>query len=183
MGSVGTFATLSFALLCSHPALTEEISVERGKLVSIIGGCHDCHTVGYMESNGVIDPVVALKGRPVGWQGPWGTTYATNLRITAESLSEDGFVLDLRTAKTLPPMPWYNVRAIPENDIRSLYRYIKSLGAPGKPAPTVVPPRGSPRTPYVVLAPPQPPPPCARDLDCGVGEVCSSGPIKQCVAR
>jgi hypothetical protein len=71
-------------------ALADAASAERGLVVSITGGCHDCHTVGYGESEGTIDSVTALRGNPVGFQGPWGTTYAMNLRITAASLSEDG---------------------------------------------------------------------------------------------
>ena len=51
-----------------------DVSVERGLQVSIVGGCHDCHTEGYSESEGNIDPEKALRGSPVGWQGPWGTT-------------------------------------------------------------------------------------------------------------
>ena len=32
------------------PAFAEgEVSVERGLQVSIMGGCHDCHTQGYSE--------------------------------------------------------------------------------------------------------------------------------------
>jgi hypothetical protein len=60
--------------------LRADVSIERGSYLSIIGGCDDCHTDGYRESNGVIDPAKAQRGRSIGWQGPWGTTYATNLR-------------------------------------------------------------------------------------------------------
>jgi hypothetical protein len=70
-----------------------EVSVERGLKVSIVGGCHDCHTDGYRESEGKIDLDKALKGSGVGWRGPWGTTYAGNLRLVANRLSEGGFVL------------------------------------------------------------------------------------------
>src|SRR5688500_8598352 len=59
-----------------------EISVERGKQVSITHAGHDCHTAGYIESDGKLDPAAALKGSPIGWRGPWGTTYALNLRLT-----------------------------------------------------------------------------------------------------
>lgn len=182
-----SFTTLFFVIaLAAVPMSTvtrAEVSVERGLQVSIIGGCHDCHTESYRESDGEIDPEKALKGIPVGWQGPWGTTYSLNLRITVAELHEDGFVRSMQTLRTLPPMPWYNVRAMPEDDLRSLYRYIKSLGDPGEQAPTAVPPGEKPRTPFVVLAPPQMPEPCSSDFDCGVGEVCSTDPVRQCVPR
>ncbi len=134
-----------------------DVSVERGKQMSIIGGCNDCHTPGYNESNGEIDPAKALIGIPVGWQGPWGTSYAKNLRITVSTKSEDEFVQFAKTFKALPPMPYYNVHAMDESDIRSLYQYIKSLGAPGDPMPDPVPPGEEPKTPYVVIVPPQMP--------------------------
>ncbi|MBI4046338.1 MAG: cytochrome c, partial [Devosia nanyangense] len=44
-----------------------EVSVANGERISIIGGCHDCHSAGYSESNGKIDPATALKGNPVGY--------------------------------------------------------------------------------------------------------------------
>ena len=60
----------------------------------------------------------------------------------------------LKTFQSLPPMPWYNVHALEENDMRSLYRYIVSLGEPGDPAPEALPPGTTPKTPYIVFAPP-----------------------------
>ena len=129
-------------------------SVDRGAHVAIIGGCHDCHTDGYAQTNGRVDPAKALKGNPVGFQGPWGTTYATNLRISIGGMSEDAFVQYARTFQTRPPMPWFNVHALDEDDSRSLYRYIKSLGEPGAPAPDYVPPGGRLTMPFIVFAPP-----------------------------
>ena len=130
------------------------ISVERGLQISIIGGCHDCHTPGYSETEGKIDPVNALIGNPVGFQGPWGTTYAANLRLTINGESEDDFVKFAKTFKAKPPMPYFNVHAMDESDLRSLYLYIGSLGEPGNPAPEALPPGVAPPTPYVVMAPP-----------------------------
>lgn len=132
-----------------------EVSVKRGEQVSIIAGCHDCHTAGYGETGGKIDPAAALKGTGLGWQGPWGTTYPTNLRIIAkEKGSEDAFVQYAKTFQARPPMPFYNVHAMDENDIRSLYQYIVSLGEPGDPVPEYQPPGQEPKTPYIVIAPP-----------------------------
>ena len=127
--------TIAFALAPLSRSMAGEVSVERGLKVSIVGACHDCHTEGYRESEGKIDPEKALKGSKVGWRGPWGTTYAANLRRVAERLSEDGFLLLLSNFRADPPMPWYNVRAMEETDMRSLYRYIRSLGDPGESGP------------------------------------------------
>jgi mono/diheme cytochrome c family protein len=136
---------------------TDQVSVQNGLRISIIGGCHDCHTVGYSQTSGKIDPTAALKGSPVGYNGPWGTTYPANLRLLASTMSEDDWVTYLKTFQTRPPMPWYNVRQLSDNEMRSLYEYIKSLGEPGDPVPDYVPPDQKPRTPYILEAPPQQP--------------------------
>ncbi|PFG64218.1 cytochrome c [Thioclava sp. ES.031] len=145
------------ALASSSAVVAQEVSVERGKLVSITSGCHDCHTAGYNESGGKIDPEAALKGVPLGWQGPWGTTYAVNLRDEIKDMDEDGFVKYAQTFDAKPPMPFYNVHAMPESDLRSLCQYIKSLGDPGEPMPEALPPGEAPTTPYIVMAPPMMP--------------------------
>lgn len=146
---------LGAAALAAGGAAAGEVSVKRGEQVSITSGCHDCHTAGYNETGGKIDPAAALKGTPLGWQGPWGTTYAANLRLIAKDKgSEDGFVQYLKTFQARPPMPSFNVHAMDESDMRSLYQYIVSLGEPGEAMPDFVPPGQEPKTPYIVIAPP-----------------------------
>ena len=134
------------------------VSVEKGARIAVIGGCHDCHTVNYAETGGQIDPSTALTGNPVGYQGPWGTNYAPNLRILAAGKSEDEWVKYLQTFQAGPPMPWFNVHALREDETRSLHQYILSLGEPGAPAPKDVPPGGKVTTPFLVFAPPTMPP-------------------------
>ena len=152
-------ALMAGAVLVAMPlgAFAGDVSVERGRQVSMIGGCNDCHTVGYNESGGQIDPKTALKGNTVGWQGPWGTTFPANIRLIVQGKTEDEFVKYAKTFKTRPPMPYYNVNALDESDLRSLYQYVKSLGDPGDPAPEAVPPGVEPKFPFVVLVPPQMP--------------------------
>jgi hypothetical protein len=132
-------------------------SVERGLQVSIIAGCHDCHTGGYSQADGKIDPEKALTGNPVGFRGPWGTTYATNLRYRVQLTSEKSFVALLKNMIARPPMPWYNVRALDESDVVALYRYIKSLGPSRDFVPYALPPGEEPTGPYIQLSPPQMP--------------------------
>ncbi|MER9067759.1 hypothetical protein NKH84_14510 [Mesorhizobium sp. M0902] len=117
----------TIVLLCSAvlfslahiPARAEEPSVERGLYVSITGGCHDCHTMGYRESGGKIDPEKALKGSNIGFRGPWGTSYPANLRLMVADDGEDEFVRIARFFDAAPPMPWYNLRKMDETDVRS----------------------------------------------------------------
>lgn len=141
--SLATFAT----------AQDTTVSVDVGERLSIIGGCHDCHTVGYNESGGQIDPETALKGSPLGYSGPWGTTYAANLRLVVSEMTEDEFVEYLATIETRPPMPWFNLHVLREDESRSLYQYIAALGEPGDPAPEYVPPDGTPQQPFIVMVP------------------------------
>ena len=183
MRSSAVLCIACVAVFSQLPANADEPSVERGLYVSIVGGCHDCHTEGYGESGGVIDPQKALKGSVVGRQGPWGTSYPGNLRRVVERLSEDGFILMAKNTEFIPPMPWYNLRKLTEDDLRSLYRYVRSLGEPGDLTPTFVPPGNRVNTPFIVLAPPQMPPACTRDLDCGIGEICGTEEPRRCVTR
>lgn len=48
-------------------------------------------------------------------------------------------------------MPWFNVRDMSERDLRSLYRYVRSLGPAGKPAPAYVPPDREPPGPVIAF--------------------------------
>lgn len=152
-GSVWAAAFLVVTPFAAHAA-DGEVSVERGAYVAQTHGCHDCHTGNYNETGGQVDPALALKGTDIGWRGPWGTTYPANLRLTAASRSEDEFVKYLKEFKARPPMPYYNVNATEETDLRSLFLYIKSLGDAGDAAPEYVPPDQEPKTPYYPLVPP-----------------------------
>ena len=136
------FAIAGLALSVAG-ASAQEVSVDFGAHIATIGGCHDCHTVGYNESGGQVDANVALKGSPEGFEGPWGKTFAKNLRLTIKDRSEDDWVVFSDTFRPPPPMPWYNVHALTEVEARSLYQYIKSLpGGLGDQAPPMIPPKG-----------------------------------------
>ncbi|QIG51807.1 cytochrome C [Nordella sp. HKS 07] len=149
-----TLSVLAAIALSGAASGQEKVSVEQGLYISVIGGCHDCHTQGYREAGGKIDPTKAMKGdASIGWQSRLGVAYAPNLRLFAFIRDEDGFVQDMADLhETLPPMPWYNVRAIKEDDLRSLYRYLISLGDAGKPVPLAS--HEEPKTPYITIDPP-----------------------------
>lgn len=132
------------------PAATET-EVERGRYLVSIGGCNDCHTPGFMQAPGQIPESDWLTGVPVGWRGPWGTTYASNLRLRVQELTEDEWVFLLRERKAMPPMPWFSVNALKEEDSRILYRYLKHLGPKGEPTPGFLPPIIEPTTPYLSM--------------------------------
>lgn len=123
--------------------------IEAGRYLVRIGGCNDCHTPGYIQSGGQTPEAEWLKGNNHGFFGPWGTTYAANLRLSTANLKEDDWIEMLRTRKAMPIMPWPSVNAMSEPDRRALYRYIRSLpGEAGEAAPATLPPGQIPTTPY-----------------------------------
>lgn len=135
--------------LASNPAAD---AVARGRYLITIGGCNDCHTPGYMEKGPAIPESEWLTGMPVGFQGPWGTTYASNLRLVIGQQTEAQWIAHARRER-LPPMPWFNLRAMTDDDLKAVYAYVRSLGAPGNPAPAYVAPGGKVNTPYFVFVP------------------------------
>ena len=100
--------------------------------------------------------VAGGQGTRLGWRGPWGTTYASNLRLVTQSLNEEGWLRHLHTRAMRPPMPSYVFRDMTEQEIRDIYKFIRSLGPAGGPVPAYVPPDQEPKPPYVQW--PSPPP-------------------------
>ena len=139
-------------------AVAETASIERGRYLVKITGCNDCHTPGYGAAEGKIPESQWLTGDVVGWKGPWGTTYATNLRTLFSSLSEQDWLVYVRTGQARPPMPWYVLKQMTETDLRALYRFIRSLGKAGVAAPKFLDPDKIPTQPFIEFPPPPPPP-------------------------
>src|SRR3954468_11244345 len=114
------------ALAVSSPIFSQDKKgdrlVERGRYIAQIGGCNDCHTAGYAPSGGKVPESEWLLGDSLGWNGPWGTTYAPNLRLYMQDLSETQWVQKAKSLTTRPPMPWFNVQAMSERDLRAFYR-------------------------------------------------------------
>lgn len=138
----------------AEPAADHKL-VERGRYLARVSGCNDCHTPGYLMKEGNVPETQWLTGSDFGWDGPWGTTYASNLRLFVKDMSESQWVEVARTLKRRPPMPWFNLNSMHESDLRALYQFIRSLGDPGQPAPAYLPPGKVPTTPYALF--PSPP--------------------------
>lgn len=138
------------------PLAADSDLVERGRYLVTISGCNDCHTPGYAPSEGQVDEALWLTGDSFGWRGPWGTTYPANLRLLMQNLSEDQWLSLARNLKTRPPMPWFNLNKMKDDDLRAIYRYIRQLGPGGQPAPAYLPPGQEPKPPFADF--PAPPP-------------------------
>jgi mono/diheme cytochrome c family protein len=147
------------AALATLPAFADQKAdreIARGRYVVQTAGCNDCHTPGYGLSGGKTPESEWLTGDSLGWQGPWGTTYPANLRLYFNAISEKEWLKRAKSFETRPPMPWFNVHAMSNADLRAMYRYIRHLGPAGKPAPAYVPPGGTVTTPVVTFpAPPK----------------------------
>jgi len=136
--------------------LTNGQYVERGRYLVRTSGCNDCHTAGYAESGGNVPEKEWLTGNQLGWRGPWGTTYPANLRLTMHEISEDEWIRAARTKQLRPPMPWFALRDMSDDDLRAVHRFIKYLGPAGSHAPAYVGPDETPAGPYVQFpAPPK----------------------------
>ena len=126
-------------------------SLDRGRYLIKIAGCNDCHTPGYAEAAGNVPEAQWLTGDQLGWRGPWGTTYAVNLRLYMQNLSEDQWVKIAKTAQARPPMPWFVFREMTGQDLRAIYKLIRYLGPAGEPAPAFVPSGQEPKGPYILF--------------------------------
>ncbi len=126
--------------------------VQRGEYLIRISGCNDCHTPGYPQADGKIPAGEWLTGNPVGFSGPWGTTYPANLRLLAQTVSEQDWITKVR-GPMRPPMPWFSLRDMKDEDLRAIYAFVRSLGGKGQPAPAYAPPGEKVATPFIEFVP------------------------------
>lgn len=74
--------------------------------------------------------------------GPWGISYTANLTPDVETglgnWSEASFIKALRTGKhmgldegrpIMPPMPWYELARMTDEDLKSIFAFLKSIPA------------------------------------------------------
>jgi mono/diheme cytochrome c family protein len=125
--------------------------VAHGEYIVRIAGCNDCHTAGYTQRGGEVPVADWLTGSPLGYRGPWGTTYATNLRLSVASLDEAQWLAYTANLHTRPIMPDFMLRQMREHDRRAIHRFVRSLGPAGTPAPAALPPDQPPPAPYFEL--------------------------------
>lgn len=131
-------------------------AVERGRYLVKIAGCNDCHTSGYTAAAGKIPEEKWLTGDNFGWRGDWGTTYATNLRLNMQGLTESQWLAYAKTVKTRPPMPWFMLNEMKDDDLKAIYQFVHYLGPAGNPSGSFVPPDQEPKPPFASF-PPAPP--------------------------
>jgi len=134
---------------------------EAGKYIVRTSGCNDCHTPNFMVAGEKVPESQWLIGNPIGFRGPWGTTYPQNLRRFVQPFTDDQFIEVVRKRHDRPPMPWSQLHAMSDADLKSVYAYLKSLGEThglAAPANDFVPPDREPKTPFILMVPQNLPP-------------------------
>lgn len=131
--------------------------IERGRYVTTICGCNDCHTPGTLF--GAPDFSRQLSGTEVGWSGPWGVSYPRNLTPDKEtglgSWTDDQIMTAFRTGKRpdgrvlLPPMPWQMYANLNDKDAHAVVAFLRSLQPVSHKVPDIVPPGQQPSTPVI----------------------------------
>jgi mono/diheme cytochrome c family protein len=162
------------------PAGTAQSPVERGKMLIIGGGCHDCHTPkimtprgpeadmskmlsGHPESSGVPQPfkgdagpwAIRINEHLTAWNGAWGVSFAANLTPDQNTglgiWTEEMFLNALKLGKhmgtsrpILPPMPWNWYGQLPDEDLKAMFAYLKSIPPIANRVPIPLDPSGKP---------------------------------------
>jgi len=90
-------------------------------------------------------------GHFTAWAGPWGISLAKNLTPDEPTgigrWTEEIFIKSMREGKQmgfgrnlLPPMPWFNVAKLTDEDLKSVFAYLKSLKPIRNQVPEPIPP-------------------------------------------
>jgi hypothetical protein len=81
---------------------------------------------------------IAAANTMTAWTGPWGVSFTANLTPDKETglgdWTEEMFIQTMRTGRhqgkgraILPPMPWFSVNALSDEDIKAVFAYLQSL--------------------------------------------------------
>lgn len=128
-------------------AMASDTSAARGRSVAVESGCVACHSPG-----GLAAPERGwLTGNATGQLGPWGTTYASNLRVSLARMSEATWVRYAVKLKPRAPMPADALQRLSEHDLRALYRYARAAGVEGSQVPYAMAPGQLPPAPFVAF--------------------------------
>lgn len=142
------FAVSAVSLVHAADAPAPELA-KRGRYVVMLGGCNDCHTNGFGPSGGKMPESQWLTGSALGFNGAWGTTYPSNLRLRIGSMDLPAWKSYARSLTSRPPMPYWALNEMSDGDLEALWTFVRSLGPAGEPAPSALPPEQQPAGPVV----------------------------------
>jgi len=89
------------------------------------------------------------------WSGPWGVSFTRNLTPDKATglgdWTDQNFIQTIRTGKRmgkgrqlLPPMPWQALKNLTDDDLRSIFAYLKTIPAVKNTVPEPIPPAAPP---------------------------------------
>jgi hypothetical protein len=118
---------------------------------------------GHPESAGVTPPFKGDAGpysthtndHLTAWSGAWGVSYAANITPDENTgigiWTEDMFLTAMKEGKhmgtsrpILPPMPWNFIGQLPDEDLKAMYAYLKSIPPIRNRVPVPLTPDGKP---------------------------------------
>lgn len=165
------FATEAHAASPEPPA----DRVERGRYLTTIAFCNDCHTPFHMTENGP-EPDMSrmLSGHPAtmsieegapavgpwigsfaatntAWAGPWGVSFTANLTPDPATgigdWSKEEFIGAIRSGRhrgrgraILPPMPWPFLSQATDEDLASIFAFLRTIPPIENKVPDPIPP-------------------------------------------
>lgn len=155
---VAISVALMLAGAFSGTAKADEAQIERGRYLTQIAGCSDCHTPGHFL--GKPDITRFLGGSDVGFELPGvGIVYGPNLTPDNSTglgtWTADQIVDAIRTGATpegrglVPVMPWPNLAALNDDDAYAIAAYLQSLDPVSNNVPGPVP-EGEPAPSFVM---------------------------------
>ena len=126
----------------------------RGAQLVMLGGCNNCHTP--KVASGMPDMARALSGHPqnaplapevmggvsanmmlTAWRGPWGVSLTRNLTPDKETGIGSWTLADFKKAirtgvnpkgeALMPPMPIAEIQNLPDQDLNSIYAYLRTV--------------------------------------------------------
>jgi mono/diheme cytochrome c family protein len=109
-------------------------TVENGRyLVESVANCWACHTQRDFKTGAMVGPHLGGSHMPDEinpkriWAPPNLTTEPTTGRLAR--FTEDQFIARMRAGRAIPgsPMPWQGFRNLNEDDLRAIYRYLKTV--------------------------------------------------------
>jgi mono/diheme cytochrome c family protein len=109
-------------------------TIENGRYIAeSVANCWACHTQRDYRTGAMIGPHMGGAKMPddrnpkLTWAPPNLTSDPTTGRLAR--FSEDGFVERIREGRAYPgsPMPWEGFQKLDEDDLRAIYRYLKTL--------------------------------------------------------
>jgi mono/diheme cytochrome c family protein len=142
------------------PHVVADDPVATGRYLVNFGGCNDCHTPGRLQGKALPPEAERLTGSRIGFMGPWGVSYASNLRLALANMTPVQWAALIANPGKMgkPPMPWNVLQGLSPRDQQAILAYIKSLGPTGMQTSPDVLPGQTPTTAYVNFVPVTPPP-------------------------